>query len=587
MKKCTRYFAFIFILVLALSAALGADTAYAAAFHTDIRVLLSIDGTKPVDFTVIGEYKLKEDPSFEFKSDKMTVSIVGNRPVLKSGDAEFTASTITLASGDYNGTSAYIRMTNSKYGVCTYLGDISFDVEEGAIRVINTLPIESYLYGVVPHEMSNTFPIESLKAQAVCARGYAVANCSKFRLRAYDILDTSADQVYHGYASKYNRAKIAVDETAGQVLTYGGDIIQAYYSASNGGQTELTGNVWKSNLPYYVQKDDIYDLVNPDSLEEKSFIPSEFNEETLPLMDALVLRKLTEGANAAAGEQVNLVSTVRVKAHTASYDPPSRMYTKADVVLMVSNASGKIGQLTVTLPLGDLVYSEENLVGIFNTGRTTLRMRGAERGALKTRSGEYEGWFLTNRRYGHGIGLSQRGAQQRATDGQAYNEILAFYYADTQLCTIGTFETAPALKSDKYSISKTGLSGITLGTAPAELLSNLASDGGMLSIISSDGSAKTSGVMATGDFVRTVYGDGTSYFDLPVVLYGDTDGNGSITKSDLDALCLHVLNITKLTGPYLEAADLSHDGKADSLDVLLLAKHIMGAYSIEQTGGKR
>jgi hypothetical protein len=206
---------------------------------------------------------------------------------------------------------------------------------------------------------------------------------------------------------------------------------------------------------------------------------------------------------------------------------------------------------------------------------------------LKTRSGEYEGWFLTNRRYGHGIGLSQRGAQQRATDGQAYSDILAFYYADTQLCTIGTYETAPALKSDKYSISKTGLSGVTLGTAPAELLSNLASDGGMLSVISSDGSAKTGGVMATGDFVRTVYGDGTSYFDLPVVLYGDTDGNGSITKSDLDALRLHVLNMTKLTGPYLEAADLSHDGKADSLDVLLLAKHIMGAYSIEQTGGKR
>ncbi len=587
MKKCTRHFVFIFILVLAFSAALGAVPAYAAAFHTDIRVLLSIDGSKPVDFTVVGEYTLKEDPSFEFKSDKMTVSIVGNRPVLKSGDAVFTASSITLASKDYSGTSAYIRLNNSKYGVCTYLGDVSFDVEEGAIRVINTLPIESYLYGVVPHEMSNTFPVESLKAQAVCARGYAVANCSKFRLRAYDILDTSADQVYHGYASKYNRTKTAVDETAGQVLSYGGDIIQAYYSASNGGQTELTGNVWKSNLPYYVQKDDIYDLSNPYSLEEKSFIPSEFNEQTLPLMDPLVLKKLTEGASAAAGEQVNLVSTVRIKAHAASYDPPSRMYTKADVVLMVLNSSGKTGQLTVTLPFDDLVHTDENLTGIFNTGRTTLRMRGAERGVLKERDGEYQGWFLTNRRYGHGIGLSQRGAQQRATDGQAYSDILAFYYADTQLCTIGTYETAPALKSSTYNISITGISGIKPGTTPAELLSKLTSDGGTLSVISSDGSAKADGAMATGDFVRTVYGDGTSYFDLPVVLYGDTDGNGSISQSDLDALRLHALNMTRLTGPYLEAADLSHDGKTDSLDVLLLMKHMMGAYSIEQKGGKR
>lgn len=585
MKKCPRYLAFIFVLVLALSAAFGATPAYAAAFHTDIRVLLSIDGSKPVDFTIIGDYYLKEDPSFEFNSDKMTVSIVGNRPVLTSGDATFTASSITFASKDYSGTSTYMRMTNSKYGVCTYLGDISFDVEEGAIRVINTLPIERYLYGVVPHEMSNTFPLESLKAQAICARGYAVANCSAFRLRAYDILDTSADQVYHGYASRYNRAISAVDETAGQVLSYDGDIIQAYYSASNGGQTELTGNVWTSNLPYYVQKDDIYDLGNPFSLEEKSFIPSEFNDKTLPLMDASVLNMLQQAANEAAGEDVKLISTVRVKAHGASFDPPSRCYTKADVVLMVSSADGsKTGQLIVTVSLDALVHTDENLTGIFNAERTTLRMRGAEAGVLKTRGGEYAGWFLTNRRYGHGVGLSQRGAQQRATDGQPYADILAFYYVDTQLCSIGTYETAPAMGSGTYDIAKQGLSGVKPGTAPAELLLKLTSDGGTLSVISPDGAAKADGSMSTGDFVRTVYGDGTSYFDLPVVLYGDTDGDGSISQTDLDALRLHILNVTKLTGPYLAAADVNHDGAVDSLDVLLLMKNINGAYPIKQKG---
>jgi SpoIID/LytB domain protein len=429
--------------------------------------------------------------------------------------------------------------------------------------------------------------LESLKAQAVCARGYAVANCSAFRLRAYDILDTSADQVYHGYASRYNRAISAVNETAGQVLSYDGDIIQAYYSASNGGQTELTGNVWKSTLPYFVQKDDIYDLNNPSSLEEKSFIPAEFNDKTLPLMDALVLNMLQQTANEAAGEDVKLISTVSVKAHDASFDPPSRCYTKADVILMVSSADGsKTGQLDVTISLDALVRTDENPAGIFNSGNTTLRMRGAEAGVLKKRNGEYAGWFLTNRRYGHGVGLSQRGAQQRATDGQPYSDILAFYYVDTQLCTIGTYETAPALKSGVYDIAKQGLSGIKLGTTPDELLSQLTSDGGTLSVISPDGAAKTDGSMSTGDFVRTVYGDGTSYFDLPVVLYGDIDGDGSISQSDLDALRLHILNVTKLAGPYLAAADVNHDVMVDSLDVLLLMKNINGAYSIQQKGGK-
>ena len=583
MKKCTRCLAFIFVLILGLSAVFGATPAYAAAFHTDIRVLLSIDGAKSVDFTIIGDYSLKEDPMFKFESDKMTVSVVGNRPVLTSGDATFTASSITFTSKDYNGTSSYIRMMHSKYGVCTYLGDISFDIEQGAIRVINKLPIESYLYGVVPHEMSNRFPLESLKAQAVCARGYAVAKCSEFRLRAYDILDTSADQVYHGYASKYNRAIAAVNETAGQVLSYDGEIIQAYYSASNGGQTELTGNVWTSNLPYYVQKDDIYDLNNPSSLEEKLFIPAEFNEETLPHIDRLLLNMLQRAANEAAGEDVKLLSTVRVEAHDASYDPPSRFYTKTDIVLMVSNDDGsKSGQLDITISLDDLVRTDQNPAGIFNSGYTTLRMRGAEAGVLKTRNGEYVGWFLTNRRYGHGVGLSQRGAQQRATDWQLYTDILAFYYEDTHLCTIGTYDTAPALTSSIYDISESGISGIMPGTAPDELLSKLTSDGGILNVISPDGAAKVDGSMSTGEFVRAVYGDGTSYFDLSVVLYGDIDGDGSILQSDLDALRLHILNVTKLTGPYLAAADLSHDGAVDSLDVLLLLKNLNGAYSIKQ-----
>jgi acyl carrier protein len=94
------------------------------------------------------------------------------------------------------------------------------------------------------------------------------------------------------------------------------------------------------------------------------------------------------------------------------------------------------------------------------------------------------------------------------------------------------------------------------------------------------------GSVSTGDFVRTAYGGGTSYFDLPVVLYGDIDGDGSISQSDLDALRLHILNLTKLAGPYLTAMDVNQDGAVDSLDVLLLMKNLNSAYSIKQEGSK-
>ncbi len=586
MKKSKRYIISAIALILAFTFSFSVKPAYAAAFYSDIRVLLSLGSPKTMDITIIGDYYLQEDPSFEFKSDKIRISVVGNRPVIESGGNTFSASTITLASNDYSGTSSYIRLRNSRYGTCTYLGNISFDVVKGGIRAINTLPIEHYLYGVIAHEMSNTYPIDALKAQAVSARGYAVYNCSVYRSRAYDILDTSGDQVYHGYASRYTRVIKAVDETAGQVMTYKGDIIQTFYSASNGGQTDPTGYRWKNDLPYYIQADDTYDLKNPYSLEDKSFIPSEFNSKTKPLMDEIVLDILQQSANKAAGEEVELLGTVRVKGKDARYDAPSRCYTKADVVLMVSSTDGKTGQLTVTITFSDLIYSDENLKGIFNKKRS-LGMRGAEAGTLETKDGKkYEGWFLTNRRFGHGIGLSQRSAQQRATDGQTYTEILAFYYVNTKLCTFGTFESAPALTSNKYIISSSFICGIKPGTTPDKLLSGISAKEGDTGVFSAKGNEKKFDDISTGDFMRTIYGDGTSYFDLPAVIYGDVTGDGKISQKDLDALRQHLLNTKKLAGVYLEAADVNHDGKADSLDVLRLLKYIHGAGSIDQQGGK-
>jgi SpoIID/LytB domain protein len=584
MKKIIRPMCFAIVLLVVLATALNtAPVARAAAYYADIRVLLSLDSPKTLEFSIVGDYSLREDPDFVLSSG-MTLTVAGGRPVLTCDSGTFTASTVTLVSADYAGTSCYVRLKNALYGVCTYLGNMTFDVSNGGLRAINTLPVERYLYGVVPYEMSNTFPVEALKAQAVCARGYAMANCSAYRLRAYDIVDTSADQVYHGYNSDYTRAFAAVDETAGQVLTYNGDIIQAYYSASNGGQTELTGNVWSGNLPYYIQQDDPYDLKNPSSPEQLSFIPSEFTAETIPLMDALVLQMLQAGADAAAGEAVTLLSTVRVKARDAVYDPPSLCYTKADAVLMLALPDGSTGQLTVTLSLDDLVYSEkDNPDGIFNTTRTKMRMRGAEQGVLEAEDGKsYGGWFLTNRRWGHGVGMSQRGAQQRATEGQSYTEILAFYYCGTQLCTVGSFESAPALTSGAYTVSADYLSGVAPGTTPAELLAGLSSAGGTLSVITSNGTLKTGGTVSTGDFVRTVYNDGASYFDLPVVVYGDTDGDGGVTESDVAALRRHQMNTGRLSGVYLIAADVNHDGAADSADVLLLIRCLQGDAVIEQ-----
>ncbi len=555
----------------------------AAVFHDDVRVLISTGTEKTLNIRITGEYYIAEAPELSLPEGEASVKISGSNPIITFGDSSFTAASITLMSRSYGDVTGYVRVKNELYGVCAYLGNMRFDVLEGALRAINTLPIEQYLYGVVPYEMSNTFPVEALKAQAVCARGYVVANCSNFSSRDYDILDTSADQVYHGYVSKYTRAIAAVGETAGQVLTYGGDIIQAYYSASNGGQTELTGNVWQNDLPYYIHLDDIYDVLNPSSAEERSFVPDDFTPETTALMDPLVLTMMQNAADAAAGESVTLLSTVRIKAHSSKYPAPSRVYTKADVTLMTANSAGKVGQLTFTVSLDSLVYSEDNPDGIFNTTKPTLRIRGAEKGVLETDDKkQYEGWFFTNRRYGHGIGMSQRGAQQRATSLESYTDILAFYYYQTALCRVGGFEDTPLPSSSAYSVTAKRICGIKPGTTVAQLMTGLSSDA-QLSYINSRGSVKAEGVACTGDYVRTVYGDGSSFNDIPIVIYGDTNGDGSTGSGDLDALKAHLSGTTALRGAQLTAADVNHDGFVDVLDALLLGKRIFNDYKIDQT----
>lgn len=573
-------------LIMALCTIFGLVPAQAAVFHSDVRVMLSIGKVREFTFTPVGEFSLQEDEDIHVGTEELTVKAVGGQVSITFGDDTVTAPSLTMLNENYGETTDYIRLKNSEHGTCTYLGNMTFDVYEGVLRARNQLPIEQYLYGVVPHEMSNSFPLEALKAQAVCARSYVMGYCSRYATRSYDIRDTSSDQVYRGYASKNTRAIAAVDATAGQVLTYEGNIIEAYYSASNGGQTERTGNVWENDLPYYTNLDDPYDLLNESSIEEKSFIPEKFDETTLRFMDPAVRFAIEQAAYEAAGREVELVSTVSVTPKTPEYDEPSRSYTEADLTLIVGytddDGADKQGQVTVTLALSELSFgSYENTLGRMSAKKTRLRLYGAERGEYYYINEKYPGWFITARRYGHGIGLSQRSAQERARAGQKYDEITSFYYVGASLDTVGTYDTAPKLGGGDYKVRSWGVSGISPGTDVEKLLDELDSDGD-LSIINEDGDAKT-GDLATGDFVRTVYGDGHTFFDLPIVIFGDLDGDGNVgTKEDILTLQEHLLRIQLISGPYLKAADVNHDGEVNLEDMIKLIRYSQGDEKISQ-----
>ena len=136
-----------------------------------------------------------------------------------------------------------------------YLGRFQFSVENSLyVRPVNNIYLEDYIKCVVPYEMYSSWPKEALKVQAVAARTYA------YKRLNITIDDTTHYQAYGGTGRLYpdSNATLAVDETTGEILQYNGSVIQAFYSASNGGMTENNYNEFGSTLlPYLpIQKDD-------------------------------------------------------------------------------------------------------------------------------------------------------------------------------------------------------------------------------------------------------------------------------------------------------------------------------------------
>jgi len=131
-----------------------------------------------------------------------------------------------------------------------YRGHFKLVNDGNGLTVINDIPIEKYLKGVVPSEMPPAWEHEAHKAQAIAARSYALANLGKRAKYGYDLNDTPEDQAYGGASAETPQTNDAVIETEGIVLIYDGKIIPAYYSASAGGHTKDASQVWTKDLAF-------------------------------------------------------------------------------------------------------------------------------------------------------------------------------------------------------------------------------------------------------------------------------------------------------------------------------------------------
>ena len=430
-----------------------------------IRVKLSMNNPTTVPFYLDGSYSIEEAPDVSLTRQFYQVKLEGGLLKLYYGDTVLASgSSITLhqhsvSSGENN----FLWINNYLYGARRYLGDMKFLINGSAIDVINYIYLEEYLWGVVPYEMSNSFPAEALKAQAVAARAYAVRSMGGTN---YDVVDTSENQVYKGYHPSNTESIAAVNATAKIILQYDSSVVTpTYYSASNGGYTDIPYHVWGGGYtwPFYIKYDE-YDLANPSSPYEEVFFPisidaehpvtSSDNVTGTPNIDNAILYFKTEilnsgqlqalGYSVASTDDFELTGLLNIVQHTydsgASEDhsrtPNTGVNNCVDFIMataefrVTAQKGGIAEQVTINGIELDMRYfdgaNDDDTYKVFNM--TALRLTTVEPQYV---DGTLTGFSIYQRRYGHGVGMSQRGAQQRAVDGQSYEEILVFYYPES------------------------------------------------------------------------------------------------------------------------------------------------------------
>lgn len=315
-----------------------------------------------------------------------------------------------------------------------YLGAMMFKIENNnVIRPINQLPLEDYLKGVVPFEAYPSWGLETLKAQALAARTYAYKHLNQ------KMDDTINYQVYGGYQWR-SRATQAVNETSGEVITYKGQLINAFFSSSNGGKTESNDHVWGGNAkPYFPIKKDPFDPVHSWKF---SFNQTQMDLENMNWM-APGWWESTKEANpkiAASIKKwlVNKGYSSDMKILSIPQFSISKKRNEADRSLR-----GSFSVVFVQRFFGGLVHIDEVSLNDVPLNHIRPIIGGTIFKSYYIDQAECQKGVCTvkGRGYGHGVGMSQWGANTMGERGVPYQKIIHFYYPGTKIQTRGQ-ETA-------------------------------------------------------------------------------------------------------------------------------------------------
>lgn len=351
-----------------------------------------------------------------------------------------------------------------------YRGGMMFRVDNNnKITVINYLPLEYYVYGVLNNEMGGNYPMEALKAQAIAARSYVAVNSGLYKSKGFDVCGTIQCQVYSGYDGENPNTNEAVDATKGMLLYSNGKPVTAFYFKNSGGHTQNSEDVWSTKEDYLRGVADPYspdyswtatisfsDLQN--KLEAANYHPGNIQSVAITKRNSAgAVQELTvvgdEDTVVLKKESVRTVlggSQVRSTMFDMEGDDISNQSVSSDHAdqsgdsdpLYLHGSSGNLSagnQLYLLNGGGVISQVKRNQINVFNGNdlrKITQNLLGIGdqtplTGALtKTTSDPI---VLHGKGIGHGVGMPQDSAIAMAKQGKTYDEILKFYYTGAEI----------------------------------------------------------------------------------------------------------------------------------------------------------
>lgn len=271
-----------------------------------------------------------------------------------------------------------------------YRGALELRHKGGGLTAVNIVPVDDYLRSVVPEEMPVDWPAEAIKAQSVAARSFALASRGRHAGESYDLCTTTHCQLYTGTAAEKSASNAAIKATRGEVLMYGGKPIEALFHTDSGGMTENSEDVWGSHVPY---------------LRAAKDTPTKTMPWTKTISRADLERKL-----AAKGHDIGKVRSLALSPLAIGRAARDR------------TASGRVKTMTVKGTKGTATLSGTTWRSLLGLKSTLFDAKLAKDMVTFTGYGS-----------GHGLGISQWGAERMAAKGASYAEILHHYYTGTKL----------------------------------------------------------------------------------------------------------------------------------------------------------